>query len=144
MTLTQCSGSTQTLNTDNLSVSETKSPIENGSSHKYTKYNLGLLHLFLLWILRNAMLSLMLAIAFNALLNTIDTGSDIGMFKLLISRDYEMLAYILLAVDFLPGILVNIHHVTSSTWRNISRRQKIISTSLLLLQPFSVFLTSFA
>ena len=116
---------------------------KDSSNNKYTRYNLGLLHSFLLWVLKNSMASLLLAIAFNALLNTSDTASDIGMFKLLLSRDFGILAFILLGIDFLPGILVNIHHVTSSTWKKISRRQRIGSVALLLLQPFSVMLTSF-
>ena len=90
------------------------------------------------------MVSLFLAIALNAILNTSDTASDIGMFKLLWSRKFENLAIILLGIDFLPGLLVNIHHITSSTWRTISTRKKIISVSLLVIQPFSVILTSCA
>ena len=120
--------------------------LENHSEEdrKYLRYNLGLLQSLLMVLTRNAKASLFLAIATNAILNTSDTASDVGMFNWLLIRDLQSMAYILFSIDFLPGVLVTLHHTTSTTWTTISRRQQIGSVLLLLVQPFSVIVTTVA
>ena len=103
-----------------------------------------MLQSFLILLTNNIRVSVYLTIAINAAMNTSDTISDIGMFWKLLGRDLPSIAIMLLCIDFFPAMLVTVHHLTSSTWKILTGRQKIGSLLLLAFQPFSVLLTSFA
>ena len=103
-----------------------------------------MLQSFLILLTNNIRASVYLTIAINAGMNTSDTISDIAMFWKLLDRDLPFIAIMLLCIDFFPAMLVTVHHLTSSTWKILTGRQKIGSLLLLVIQPFSVLLTSFA
>ena len=117
-------------------------PDTTNNASVYSKFELGLLQSLLMFLTKSAKASLYLTIAINAIMNTSDTASDIGMFNVLMSRDLRSIAFILLAIDYLPGILVNLHQLTSSSWKEFTRTQQIGSVLLLIVQPFSVMVTS--
>ena len=96
------------------------------------------------FLTKNIKGSLYLTIIINAIMNSSDTSSDLAMCHWLLARDLESVALTLLCVDFLPGLLTTLHHITSSTWRTLTTTQKIGSVLLLILQPFNVMMTSIA
>ena len=91
---------------------------------------------------KSAKISILLTVGINIIMNTSDTGSDIGMFAVLMNRGFLSLAFVLLGLDFLPGVIVTIHHINSTAWSIITLKQKILSVLLLAVQPFSVIITN--
>jgi hypothetical protein len=108
----------------------------------YGNLELGVLQNVLYLLSKSAKASILLAVWFGIVMNTSDTGSDVWIFTILMSRQLVGLAWISLGTDFLPGIMVTLHHITSSGWSQISRTQKIVSVGLLTIQPFSLIVTN--
>ena len=128
----------------NSGAGENGSKNNNSGATKYEGFELGILYDLIFCLSKNAKTSILFSVGLGILMNSSDTASDIWIFTILLNRNFIALAIVLFGIDFIPGIIVSLHQATSSQWKYFTTKEKLFSTAMLTVQPFSLVLTNFA
>ena len=109
---------------------------------KYERLHLGLLQTLIFWISKSAKRAVITTIAINIILCSSDTTSDVSLCLFYFGRGLFYLAVATLLCDYVPGLIVFLHHLTSDDWKKSSRKMKLMSICALTLHPFSLLVTN--
>ena len=99
-----------------LNNDEQTPPSHPNSDDPYRNLQLGLVQTFIFKLSRNVKISVNSAIIFSTILSIIDIITDILLLTKLWRQKQFAMASLLAIFDFIPGVLLLIHHYSSLNW----------------------------
>ena len=129
-------------NGDHTPENPCSSAMDENKKDGYRHLQLGLVQTLIFKLSKNNQISVNTAIIFSIALSVVDIFTDILLFVKLLYQEQYVMAGLLAVVDFIPGVLLLLHHYASSMWSRNSALQKVGTFCLFLLQPFSLFLAN--
>ena len=108
----------------------------------YDRLKLGLLMTLIYKIGKNIKVAAVTTIYIQTFLSGFDTTSDLGMVFFYFSQGLTILAVAVIASDYVSGLIVLFHHVSSEGWKNSSSKDKIFDILILACHPFSLVATN--
>ena len=111
-------------------------------SSAYERLHLGLLMTIINLICNNIKLAIITTIWISTFLSSFDTSSDLFMTNFYLSQGLTTLAIMVMMSDYLPGIVVLMHHINSENWKVSSLKDKCLAVLALACHPFSLLMTN--
>ena len=107
----------------------------------YDTLKLGLLMTLIFKICKNIKVAVVTTICVTTFLNGFDTTSDSYMVVFYFSQGLTVLAVIVIASDYISGLIVLFHHINSQEWEKSTPKDKVFAVVILGCHPFSLVVT---